>query len=53
MLKSVKLLAPFRPWWVHYYVGIRQISLDVALKLVEAWEVLLDRIYCGNAAMME
>jgi transcriptional regulator with XRE-family HTH domain len=40
------------PRWANYEVGTSRIPVDVALQLVEKWEVSLDWIYYGNEAMM-
>ncbi len=40
------------PRWANYEVGTSRIPVDVALRLVEKWEVSLDWIYYGNEAMM-
>jgi transcriptional regulator with XRE-family HTH domain len=40
------------PRWANYEVGTSRIPVDVALLLVEKWEVSLDWIYYGNEAMM-
>src|SRR5215203_1844464 len=40
------------PRWANYEVGTSRIPVDIALRLVEKWEVSLDWIYYGNEAMM-
>jgi transcriptional regulator with XRE-family HTH domain len=40
------------PRWANYEVGTSRIPVDVALQLVEKWEVSLDWIYYGNETMM-
>jgi transcriptional regulator with XRE-family HTH domain len=40
------------PRWANYEVGTSRIPVDIALRLVEKWEVSLDWIYYGNGAMM-
>src|SRR4051812_5886855 len=40
------------PRWANYEVGTSRIPVDIALQLVEKWEVSLDWIYYGNEAMM-
>ncbi len=40
------------PRWANYEVGTSRIPVDVALLLVEKWEVSLDWIYYGNEALM-
>jgi transcriptional regulator with XRE-family HTH domain len=40
------------PRWANYEVGTSRILVDIALRLVEKWEVSLDWIYYGNEAMM-
>ena len=36
------------PRWANYEVGTSRIPVDIALRLVEKWEVSLDWIYYGN-----
>jgi transcriptional regulator with XRE-family HTH domain len=40
------------PRWANYEVGTSRIPVDIALRLVEKWEVSLDWIYYGNGAIM-
>jgi transcriptional regulator with XRE-family HTH domain len=40
------------PRWANYEVGTSRIPVDIALRLVEKWEVSLDWVYYGNEAMM-
>jgi transcriptional regulator with XRE-family HTH domain len=40
------------PRWANYEVGTSRIPVDIALRLVEKWEVSLDWMYYGNEAMM-
>jgi transcriptional regulator with XRE-family HTH domain len=40
------------PRWANYEVGTSRIPVDIALRLIEKWEVSLDWIYYGNEAMM-
>jgi transcriptional regulator with XRE-family HTH domain len=40
------------PRWANYEVGTSRIPVDIALRLVEKWEVSLDWIYYGNEIMM-
>jgi transcriptional regulator with XRE-family HTH domain len=40
------------PRWANYEVGTSRIPVDIALRLVEKWEVSLDWIYYGNEAIM-
>ena len=40
------------PRWANYEVSTSRIPVDIALRLVEKWEVSLDWIYYGNEAMM-
>ena len=40
------------PRWANYEVGTSRIPVDIALRLVEKWEVSLYWIYYGNGAIM-
>jgi transcriptional regulator with XRE-family HTH domain len=40
------------PRWANYEVGTSRIPIDIALRLVEKWEVSLDWIYYGNEGLM-
>jgi transcriptional regulator with XRE-family HTH domain len=40
------------PRWANYEVGTSRIPVDIALRLVEKWEVSLDWVYYGNGAIM-
>src|SRR4051794_6407010 len=40
------------PRWANYEVGTSRIPVDVALRLVEKWEVSLDWVYYGKQAGM-
>jgi transcriptional regulator with XRE-family HTH domain len=40
------------PRWANYEVGTSRIPVDIALRLVEKWEVSLDWMYYGNEAKM-
>ena len=40
------------PRWANYEVGTSRIPVDIALRLVEKWEVSLDWIYYGNGTIM-
>ena len=41
------------PRWANYEVGTSRIPVDVALQLVEKWEVSLDWIYYGNVDLLQ
>jgi transcriptional regulator with XRE-family HTH domain len=47
-----EILSITGPRWANYEVGTSRIPVDIALRLVEKWEVSLDWIYYGNGAIM-
>ncbi|HZB63251.1 MAG TPA: helix-turn-helix transcriptional regulator [Microvirga sp.] len=40
------------PRWANYELGTSRIPVDVALRLVERWDLSLDWIYYGNETAM-